>query len=165
MLAKSKIKVAIVDDEAQMREMLKDFVEQKFPAAEISVDSSGEEALEKIYEEPDMIILDYLLDSKNSEAMNGVQVLKKLKERYEDVHVVFVSGQERAEIAANTMKYGAYDYIVKNENAFHRLEIVVKNVLGNTQLKKTAGTQKFFNYLLVALIAALVIGIIVMKVG
>jgi len=165
MLAKSKIKVAIVDDEAQMREMLKDFVEQKFPAAEISFYSSGEEALEKIYEEPDMIILDYLLDSKNSEAMNGVQVLKKLKERYEDVHVVFVSGQERAEIAANTMKYGAYDYIVKNENAFHRLEIVVKNVLGNTQLKKTAGTQKFFNYLLVALIAALVIGIIVMKVG
>src|SRR3990172_5486627 len=81
MLAKSKIKVAIVDDEAQMREMLKDFVEQKFPAAEISMYSSGEEALEKIYEEPDMIILDYLLDSKNSEAMNGVQVLKKLKER------------------------------------------------------------------------------------
>ena len=110
-----------------------------------------------------MIILDYHLDSKNSEAMNGVQILKKLKERYPEVHIVFVSGQERAEVAANTMKYGAYDYIVKNENAFNRLEIVVKNILGNAQLKKTAGAQKFFNYLLVALIAALIIGIIVMK--
>ena len=163
MLAQIKIKVAIVDDESQMREMLKDFVKQKFPEAQISVYASGEEALDKIFEEPDMVILDYLLDSDNSEAMNGVQVLKKIKDRYPDVHVVFVSGQERAEIAANTMKYGAYDYIVKNENAFHRLEIVVKNILGNTELKKTAVTQKFFNYLLVALIAALVIGIVVMK--
>lgn len=165
MLAQTKIKVAIIDDEAQMREMLKDFVAQKFPAAEIITYTSGEEALEKIYEEPGMIILDYHLDSKDSEAMNGVQVLKKLKDRYPDVQVVFVSGQEKAEIAANTMRYGAYDYIVKNENAFHRLEIVVKNILGNTELKKTAGTQKFFNYLLVGLIAALVIGIIVMRMG
>jgi DNA-binding NtrC family response regulator len=163
MLAQTKIKVAIVDDEAQMREMLKDFVEQKFPAAQISMYSSGEEALEKIYEEPHMIILDYHLDSKDSEAMNGVQILKKLKDMYPDVNVVFVSGQEKAEIAANTMRYGAYDYIVKNENAFHRLEIVIKNILGNTELKKTAGAQKFFNYLLVVLIAALIIGIIVMR--
>jgi len=165
MLAKSKIKVAIVDDEAQMREMLKDFIEQKYPAAEISIYTSGEDALDKIYEEPGMIILDYHLDSKDSEAMNGVQILKKLKDRYPDVPVIFVSGQEKAEIAANTMRYGAYDYIVKNENAFHRLEIVVKNILGNTQLKKTAGTQKFFNYLLAVLIVALVIGIVVMKMG
>ena len=164
MLAKTKIKVAVVDDEAQMREMLKDFVEQKFPAAKISSFASGEEALEKIYEEPHVVILDYNLDADNSEAMNGVQILKKLKDRYPDVNVVFVSGQERAEVAANTMRYGAYDYIVKNENAFHRLEIVMKNILGNTDLKKTAGTQKFFNYLLGALIIALIIGIIVMRV-
>ena len=163
MLNKSKIKVTVVDDDLQMTEMLKDFISQKYPEAEITAFASGEEALEKIFEEPDMIILDYHLDAKNSEAMNGVQVLKKLKESYPDVHIVFVSGQERAEVAANTMKYGAYDYIVKNENAFQRLEIVVKNILGNSQLKKTAGTQKFFNYLLVALIAALVIGIVVMK--
>ncbi|MBK5283998.1 MAG: response regulator [Bacteroidia bacterium] len=163
MLNQSNIKVTVIDDDLQMTEMLKDFIEQKYPAAAITVYHSGEDALEKIFEQPDMIILDYHLDSKNSEAMNGVQILKKLKDRYPDVHIVFVSGQEKAEVAANTMKYGAYDYIVKNENAFQRLEIVVKNILGNAQLKKTAGTQKFFNYLLVALIAALIIGIVVMK--
>ena len=165
MINKSKIKVTVIDDDLQMNEMLKDFIGQKFPDAKINAFTSGEEALEKILEAQDMIILDYHLDSKNSEAMNGVQILKKLKERYPDVHIVFVSGQERAEIAANTMKYGAYDYIVKNENAFNRLEIVVKNILGNEQLKKSAGSQKFFNYLLVALIAALIIGIVVMKMG
>jgi len=163
MLTQSKIKVTVIDDDLQMTEMLKDFIEQKYPAAETTAYASGEEALEKIFEEPDMIILDYHLDSKNSEAMNGVQILKKLKDRYPNVHIVFVSGQEKAEVAANTMKYGAYDYIVKNENAFQRLEIVMKNILGNTQLKKSAGAQRFFNYLLVALIAALIIGIIVIK--
>ena len=165
MLNKSKIKTAVIDDDLQMTEMLKDFIGQKYPDAEISIYTSGEDALDKIFEVQDLIILDYHLDSKNTEAMNGVQVLKKLKDRYPDVPIVFVSGQEKAEIAANTMKYGAYDYIVKNENAFNRLEIVVKNILGNAELKKSAGTQKFFNYLLAALIAALIIGIAVMKMG
>src|SRR5258706_8800842 len=117
MLNQSRIKVTVIDDDLQMTEMLKDFISQKYPSAETTAYASGEDALEKIFEEPDMIILDYHLDSKNSEAMNGVQILKKLKERYPEVHIVFVSGQERAEVAANTMKYGAYDYIVKNENA------------------------------------------------
>ena len=163
MLNPSRIRIAVIEDELQMSEMLKDFIRQKYPVAEISMYSSGEEALDKIYETQDLFIVDYLLDSKNPDAMNGVQFLKKLKERYPNAQVIFLSGQEKAEVAANTMKYGAYDYIVKNDNAFNRLEIVFKNVLGESSLKRNLGTQKFFNYLLVALIAALLIGMGMMK--
>jgi DNA-binding NtrC family response regulator len=163
MLNPSRIRISVIEDELQMSEMLKDFILRKYPAAEISIYTSGEEALDKIYETQDLVIVDYHLDSDNPDAMNGVQLLKKLKERYPNVQVIFLSGQEKAEVAANTMKYGAYDYIVKNDNAFNRLEIVFKNVFGESSLKKNLGTQRFFNYLLVALIAALLIGIGMMK--
>jgi len=163
MLNPSRIRISVIEDELQMSEMLKDFIRQKYPVAEISMYSSGEEALDKIYETQDLVIVDYRLDSNNPDAMNGVQFLKKLKDRYPNAQVIFLSGQEKAEVAANTMKYGAYDYIVKNENAFNRLEIVFKNVLGESSLKRNLGTQKFFNYLLVALIAALLVGIGMMK--
>lgn len=163
MLNPTRIRISVIEDELQMSEMLKDFIRHKYPAAEVNRYSSGEEALEKIYEMQDLFIVDYYLDSDNSEAMTGVQFLKKLRERYPNAQVIFLSGQEKAQVAADTMKYGAYDYIVKNDNAFNRLEIVFKNILGETSLKKNLGTQKFFNYLLIALIIALLIGMFLMR--
>lgn len=163
MYTNRSINIAIVDDDAQMREMLTDFIAGKYPAANIQAYSSGEEALSKIYEKPDLVVLDYNLDSNDAVAMNGLQILKKLKEKYEGVPVIFFSAQEKAEIAANTIKYGAWDYIVKNENAFHRLEIIISNILGTVDLKKNLGTQKFFNRLLFLLLVGLLIGFIVRR--
>jgi DNA-binding NarL/FixJ family response regulator len=163
MMELSRLRITLIEDEHQMSEMLKDFISHKYPIAEISIYQSGEEALDKISETQDLYIVDYFLDSDNPQAMNGVQFLKKLQERYPNAKVIFLSGQEKAQVAADTMKYGAYDYIVKNDNAFNRLEIVFKNVLGETSLKKNLGTQRFFNYLLIALIAALLVGMGLMK--
>lgn len=157
------IKIAIVDDDAQMREMLTDFFSGKFTSAEIDTYKTGEAALKEITVEPEIIILDYNLDSVDPAAMNGLQVLKKLKERYPNVPVIFLSGQEKAEIAANTMKFGAWDYVVKNESAFHRLEILTNNILGNVDLKKNLGTQKFFNRFLGIIVIALLVGLIVSR--
>jgi two-component system, OmpR family, response regulator len=157
------LKISIVDDDPQMREMLKDFFNEKFVAAEVTTYPTGEDALKHITLDPDLIILDYNLDSIDAMAMNGLQVLMKFKERYPNVPVIFLSGQERAEIAANTMKYGAWDYIVKNESAFTRLEIHINNILGHVDLKKNLGTQKFFNRLLGILVIAMIIGWIVIR--
>lgn len=157
------LKISIIDDDPAMSEMLKDFFAKNFPGSIITAFTSGETALQGIYFEPDVIVLDYHLDSINLEAMNGLQVLKKLKDQFPNVPVIFLSSQEKSEVAANTMKYGAYDYIVKNENAFHRLQILLNNILGQAALKKNLGTQKVFNVVLAILVIALVIGFIAMK--
>ena len=159
------LKITLIDDDPHMREMLSDFFIQKYPLSEISSYSTGEDALKKTISPPDLIVLDYHLDSVNVIAINGLQVLMKLKERYPQVPVIFLSGQDKTEIATNTMKYGAWDYIVKNDSAFHRLEIHINNILGHVDLKKNLGTQKFFNRLLAILAIALVIGMIVMRLG
>ncbi len=164
MYTNPNLKITIVDDDSAMTEMLKDFFERKFPGSVITSFNSGETALSGIYFEPDVIVLDYHLDSIDAEAMNGLQVLKKLKDQFPHVPIIFLSSQEKTEIAANTMKYGAYDYIVKNESAFHRLEILLTNIRGQADLKKNLGTQKVFNTILVVLFIALVVGFIISKV-
>ena len=158
------LKIVLIDDDPQMSEMLRDFFDNKFPSSILTSFTTGESALAELFDVPDFIILDYYLDSKNPLAMNGLQILKKLNERFTNVPIVFLSGQEKAEVAANTMKYGAYDYVVKNENAFHRLEILLNNILGQSQLKKNLGTQKFFNILLLILVVGMLIGFIIMKI-
>lgn len=157
------LQVTLIDDDPNMREMLHDFFSGKYKNCNCESYSTGEEALQKMYAEPNLIVLDYHLDSSDASAMNGLQVLKKVKDKFPNVPVIFLSGQEKAEVAANTMKYGAYDYIVKNESAFHRLEIIFNNILGHVELKKNLGTQKFFNTLLVVLVVAMLIGIVVSK--
>jgi DNA-binding NtrC family response regulator len=155
------LKITIIDDDEQMREMLKDFFTGKYANSEVVAYSTGEEAFRNMASQPSLIVLDYHLDSTDSMAMNGLQVLKKLKDRYPEVPVVFLTGQEKAEVASNTMKYGAYDYIVKNESAFHRLENLMNNILGHVELKKNLGMQRFFNILLFVITGLLLLGILI----
>ena len=154
--------ISIIDDDVQASVMLEDFLKQKFAGSEISVFKSGKDALEGMVNEPDVIILDYHLDSI-ADALNGIEVLKKLKERFENAPIIFLSNQEHAEIAANTIKFGAYDYIVSNVNSFHKVEIVINNIVGHAELKKNLGTQRFFNRLLVVLLIILITGYFIFR--
>src|ERR1043166_9165460 len=129
------LNISIIDDDPQASAMLGDFLKQKFAGSEISIFKSGKDALDGIVNEPDIIILDYHLDSI-ADALSGIEVLKKLKERFEHAPVIFLSNQEHADVATNTMKFGAYDYIESNVNSFHKVEIVINNILGHALLKK-----------------------------
>jgi two-component system, OmpR family, response regulator len=139
------LQIALIDDDASLCEMVKDHVAKKFPDSQLTVYATGEEALNGIQQRPDIVILDYQLDSVKADAMNGIQVLSKIKERYSDVPVIFLSSQDRMEVATNTIKYGAYDYITKNETAFHRLELAIANLAERGKLKKSHVVQKTMN--------------------
>ena len=154
--------ISVIDDDPQAAAMLQDFLQQKFAGSEISVYKSGTDALEGIINEPDIIILDYHLDSV-ADALNSIEVLKKIKDRFEHAPVIFLSNEEHAELAANTIKFGAYDYIVSSVNSFHKVEIVINNILGHAVLKKNLGTQQFFNRLLFILLIVLIIGFFIFR--
>jgi two-component system OmpR family response regulator len=162
MYVNRNLKITVIEDNKAMSEMIRDYLSSKFTSAEITVYNTGEEALNGIVTEQDVIVLDYNLDSENAQALNGIQILMKVKDRF-NTPVIFLSSQERADISANTIKYGAYDYIVKNEAAFTRLEIVINNIIGHSDVKKNLGTQKFFNTILVVLVVVLILGFIMMR--
>ncbi|MEO5572359.1 MAG: response regulator [Bacteroidia bacterium] len=163
MYTDKKFKIVLIDDDPSMMVMLKDFITEKYTRADVAVFKTGEEALSGIFTMPEVIVLDYHLDSVEPDALNGLQILKNVKDLYPETPVIFLSVEEKPEVAMNTINYGAYDYIVKNENAFHRLEILLANILTQSELKRNLSSQKFFNRLLAILLIAVVIGFVIFK--
>jgi two-component system OmpR family response regulator len=156
-------KIFIIDDDAVMQTMIRDFLASKYSDSELSVFTSGENALVELYRKPDVIVLDYHLDVTLKQAMNGIDILKRIKELLPNVPVIFLSGNDNPTVAANTIQYGAYDYIVKNENAFHRLEIMINNSTGHMTVKKQLGLQKSFNVILLVLLAAVLLSVLLSR--
>lgn len=163
MYTKKDLSVFLIDDSPVLIEMLRDFILQKHPEAKISLYNTGEDALKDVYKNPDVIILDYYLDGVKADAMNGIQVLKKLKDELPETPVVMLSSQDKTEVSANTIRFGAYDYILKNDSAFDKIEIILKNLLVKHELKKSLGSQVFFNRLLLAIIVIIVGAYIYMR--
>jgi DNA-binding NtrC family response regulator len=93
---------------------------------------SGEDALKNMDKNPDIIIQDYLL-----EGMTGIEVLIKAKKSNPSVEFIFLSGQDSIDIAINSMKYGAYDYIVKDQMALQKLVNKINKINSVTELVNT----------------------------
>ena len=90
---------------------------------------SGEDCLKNIKLKPHIIIQDFLL-----EGVNGIDVLIATKRKYPETDFIFLSGQDSIEIAINCMKYGAYDYIVKDQYALVKLSDKINKVLVHREL-------------------------------
>ena len=158
-----KLQLLVIEDNAQMSEMISDYLQLKFPDAGVTVFNSGEKALEEVKTAPDIIILDYQLDSQNAKALNGLQILMKFKKLY-PVPVIFLTAQEKPEVSANLIKYGAYDYVVKNQQAFVKLEAIINKILTETPAKKKPASQKTI-FLAAIVIIAILIAIMIFSKG
>lgn len=150
-------KVVIIEDNQQMSEMICDYLKEKVANSETSVFNTGESALEETKTAPDIFILDYNLDTNNPKALNGLQILMKIKKTFKDVPVIFLTGQDKPEVSANVIKYGAYDYIVKNQNAFGKLETIINTIKTQKPVSKSFISGKTTIVALVILVIILTI--------
>lgn len=118
--------ILIVDDEAEICSLLKDFLTKK--GFKPAVAASGEDALEKIKQENPMIVL---LDI-NMPGMDGLMTLKKIKEIGEHIGIIVITGMADVNIAEQAIQLGVYDYIIKPVN-FNYLEfcLVSKIILSS----------------------------------
>ena len=133
--------IFLVDDEPIQNEMLKDYLSERFNY-DIKTFDNGEDAIKNMHEDPFIMVLDFHLSAHNPAAKNGVEVLKEMKEKHPNTEVIMLSGQDKIEVAIDSMKYGAYDYVVKGETAFSRMENIINNVSRMHQMKAIHGAQK-----------------------
>ncbi|MEO7306173.1 MAG: response regulator [Ferruginibacter sp.] len=131
----NKIKIFLVDDDALFLKSLEiemlqhaDFVIETF--------ATGELCLEHLSKTPDVIILDYQLDSIDKTAMNGIETLDKIKALDPDIPVVMLSSQDKIEVAINCMHHRAFDYVVKSETAFMRLQKIITSIFSYRKMEK-----------------------------
>ena len=92
--------------------------------------------------------------------MNGIEVLKKAKEQNPNIEFIFLSGQDNIDVAINTMKYGAYDYIVKDQMALKKLVNKINKIQSVNKLVKSnkryrLGVILFFVVLVVIILLVL----------
>jgi len=122
--------VFIIDDDYLMLEMLKSALDD-LENIMIYTFMTGEDALVNIDLKPEIILLDYLLNSVNEDAMNGLTVLKQLKQYLPDSKVFILSGQEDLEVIYKLNQYNADNYFIKDENAIVNVKNTIKNMIKN----------------------------------
>jgi len=137
----AKTTIFIVDDDPMHADMLKDHL-SKMSDFQIVTFSTGEDALKNMHLNPNIVFLDYYLNSVVKEAQDGLEILQEMKKVSPTTDVVMLSGQDKIEVAVDIMKYGAFDYIVKGESAFYRAEKAVFNIYRYAKLKANASTYK-----------------------
>lgn len=129
-----KIKLFLVDDDALFLKSLEiEFLDNA--DFEIKTFLSGELCLENLSLNPDIIILDFHLDGINPNAMNGLQTLTLIKE-HKDIPVIMLSSQDSIEVAVSCMYHKAFDYVVKSETAFVRLQKIISSIYKFQKMEK-----------------------------
>jgi len=129
----------------------------KFPF-DIHTFPNGEDCMANLEMKPSIIILDYFLNSQNPKAENGFEILKKIKKLDPEIEVIMLSAQDKIQIAVNSMIYGAYNYLTKNEVAFFRVENTIINIIKVIRSReeiKAVKKGEIMVFVLLAIIAAI----------
>jgi two-component system, OmpR family, response regulator len=135
MKSHKKIQLFLVDDDALFLKSLEiDFFQHS--DFKIETYSTGELCIENLSHKPDIIILDYQLDGIEKKAMNGIQTLDKIKSFNPEIPVVMLSSQDKIEVAINCMHHKAFDYVVKSETAFMRLQKKINTIISFKEIER-----------------------------
>ena len=101
-----KIRVLMVDDEAEFRRTTDKILSRR--GFETIMAESGEEALEKLSENPDVVILDIRMAG-----MDGHETLRAIKKQKPDLPVIMLTGHGDLPSAYEAYEEGAFDYLAK----------------------------------------------------
>jgi two-component system, OmpR family, response regulator len=151
--------VFLVDDDKMFLTSLKTSLTRQFgPSLKISEYTTGEECIQNIDTPPDIVILDYYLnDDKDPDTLDGIKVLRKIKSASNDSVVIMLSGEDKLQVAIDSVKNGAYEYIVKSESAFVRIQHTLKNAIENIKSLRENNKYLKLNISFAVIILAIVL--------
>jgi two-component system OmpR family response regulator len=169
MKTQDSFSVFLVDDDKMFLSSLKNALSNEFKTKlEISTFTSGEDCLKNINGKPDIIVLDYLLnDDQHPDAIDGMKVLQEVKQtEARDILVIMLSGQDKLQVAIDSIKNGAYEYVAKSESAFVRIRNIIKNALDTIKSGRNNKSYVKWNIVLgITIVVILLIDIIYYYLG
>ena len=125
-MTKTNPTIFIVDDEPLLSEMLTDYLKEQYDGFNLRSFPTGEACLQNLDEQPDAVVLDYYLNSKEKNAANGIDILKEIKRRDKAIPVIMLSSQKSYATASQTIMYGAMHYVIKGQDAFDEIFQLIK---------------------------------------
>jgi two-component system nitrogen regulation response regulator NtrX len=130
MTAAKQAHILVVEDNYEICQLIQEILKEKNYDVTLARNTkTALEAAEKI--RPNVIILDIWLEKNH---LDGIGLLKKLKQIFPDVPIIMISGHANVELAASTIKFGAYDFIEKPFKT-EKLLIVVQRALETKELQ------------------------------
>jgi len=129
-MEKLKIRILIVDDEADFRQLLKFWLEKK--GYEVLEVGNGQESLVKIKEEnPDIVFMDLRMP-----VMDGVEAIKQIRQFNQDIPIIVISSFVEDPKVKEAMDYGISGVFYKGEE-FEKSLVLLESVLRtHKKLKK-----------------------------
>jgi CheY-like chemotaxis protein len=119
--------------------------------------NSGEQCLENLFQYPDIILLDHNMDE-----MDGLEVLRKIKSYDPNIHVIFLSGQDKMDVALNALKYGAFDYVIKGDGDAEKIKTLIPKLTSVEKeivsVQNKSRAQGFYVLMVFLLLSAYIIG-------
>ncbi len=120
-------KILVVDDDSLLRDFLAETLNRS--GYHMDLVSTGEEALEKMKRED----YDVILSDVRMPNMDGMELLKAVKDFLPDAKVVMMTAYATVQNAVEAMKLGAFDYVMK-PFSIDEIELVIKRALEHKQL-------------------------------
>ena len=130
--------ILVVEDDEGYRMLLNDALTDAGFAVLLA--KSGEEALEKVKENPDFVLLDHMLPG-----LPGVEILKTIRRRDDawskEVPIYMLTQKSDLNTVANAMEAGISGYLVKSGEELSRIVDTVRQKLAQTEAKHRKGTD------------------------
>jgi len=123
--------ILIIDDEADIRELVAGILEDEGYTTRTARDSDDATAA-ILARRPSLVFLDIWLQGSR---LDGLQLLSNIKTEHPDLPVVMISGHGNIETAVAAIKQGAYDFIEKPFKA-DRLVLIADRALETSRLKR-----------------------------
>jgi DNA-binding NtrC family response regulator len=142
-------KIFIVEDNIFYANLLKNEIVNN-RLGDVESFSSGEYFMKNLFKMPDIVLLDHNLGS-----MEVVDILKKIKAVNPNIQVILLSAQEKMRIAITSLKYGAYDYVEKNEFAFDKIKGLIKRISKFNQILEAEKQYKMTKIVFTSIVTSL----------
>lgn len=136
------ISLLLADDHSLLRQGLKQLLELNEGIQVIEQASNGEEALEKAIKcKPDVILLDI-----NMPKINGIEVLRRLKDIGLESKVIMLTIHDEKEYLLETVKVGADGYVLKDSDSETLIDAIKTVYEGNTYIQPNLAALLVRNY-------------------
>ena len=141
------VEILIVDDNSDIRNILNELIIDAGYKTRIAANYN--QALSEIDKKmPDVAILDVKLDKGDND---GIELLSHIKSKNKDVPVIIITGHANVEMAVNSLKHGAFEFIEKPFDQTRLLNFI-KRAVENLNLKsqnKDYESKLFYSYELI----------------
>jgi len=131
-----QFKIFVVEDDPWYGKILEYQLSQN-PDHQVTLYTTGKDCVKNLSQKPDLVSIDYSLPD-----IDGVGLLKAIKDYNNTIPVVVISGQEDVNTALTLLKKGASDYFIKDDSTIELLHNAVKNAREKQSLRNEVETLK-----------------------